>query len=113
MENQSEQTQQERPNDGSEPRFVRAFLPGLIVGLVLGLFIGAFVAPLIDRGGTVSRDTGHRAVDGGMKPKSVHEPEVLPDGRKVGEPAAPNNAENKKTDLPDQPAQPAPPPGGG
>jgi hypothetical protein len=104
----------EHADNGGEPRFMRAFLPGLIVGLVVGLFIGAFGAPLIDRAGPVSRETGHRAPGGGVKPRSVHEQEVLPDGQRVGEPPAPSdNPENKKTDLPDQPAPPAPPPGGG
>jgi len=92
----------------TDPRFARAFLPGLIVGLVLGLFIGAFAAPLIGGGSSVTRDTGRRAAVDGAKP--VHEPEVVPGGQAAPEAPA-NDAENKKTDLPDQPAPPSQPPG--
>lgn len=103
--------QMEASNTGRKPGFLRAFVPGLVLGLVLGLFVGAVAAPLMDRGSAILRDPARRT-GGGLKPAAVHhEAEVLPDGSKAGEaPVRANDAENKKTDLPDQPAPPSNPP---
>ena len=80
-----EQTEARRTE--KKPAFVRAFLPGLVLGLVLGLFIGAIAAPMMDRGPAITRDPSRRT--GGLKPSAPHhEPEVLPDGSKAGQPPA-------------------------